>query len=96
TAPLPPGISELIFAGFLNEGSIPLVKCKTIDLHVPANAEFVLEGYVSTQGGPIDFDPRKEDSLKLDHRHEVFEGRSATTRGFTRCRIVTRCSMSAR
>ncbi|MEM6458037.1 MAG: UbiD family decarboxylase domain-containing protein [Planctomycetota bacterium] len=53
TAPLPPGISELIFAGFLNQGAIRLVKCRTVDLHVPANAEIVIEGYVSTEaGGP--------------------------------------------
>ncbi|MEM9751947.1 MAG: UbiD family decarboxylase domain-containing protein [Planctomycetota bacterium] len=82
TAPLPPGISELIFAGFLNQSSIPLVKCKTIDLHVPANAEIVLEGYVSTKGGPIDFDPRKDDSPPLDHAHEVFEGPFGDHTGF--------------
>ncbi|MEM9420513.1 MAG: UbiD family decarboxylase domain-containing protein [Planctomycetota bacterium] len=58
TAPLPPGISELMFAGFLNQGSIRLVKCKTIDMHVPANAEIVIEGYVSTEAGPIGYDPR--------------------------------------
>ncbi len=53
TSPLPPGISELLFAGFLNNAAIPLVKCKTIDMHVPANAEIVIEGYVSTEaGGP--------------------------------------------
>src|SRR5438270_593961 len=46
TAPLPPGIEELQFAGFLNNGGIELVKCKTIDLEVPANAEIVIEGYV--------------------------------------------------
>jgi 4-hydroxy-3-polyprenylbenzoate decarboxylase len=46
TAPLPPGIEELLFAGFLNDGGIPLVRCKTIDLEVPANAEIVIEGYV--------------------------------------------------
>ena len=46
TAPLPPGIEELLFAGFLNGGGIELVKCKTIDLEVPANAEIVIEGYV--------------------------------------------------
>jgi 4-hydroxy-3-polyprenylbenzoate decarboxylase len=46
TAPLPPGIEELLFAGFLNGTGIPLVKCKTIDLEVPANAEIVIEGYV--------------------------------------------------
>lgn len=58
TAPLPPGISELLMAGFLHGGSIPLVKCQTIDMHVPANAEIVIEGYVSTEAGPIGFDPR--------------------------------------
>lgn len=46
TAPLPPNVSELLFAGFLNNGSIELVQCKTIDLQVPANAEIVIEGYV--------------------------------------------------
>jgi 4-hydroxy-3-polyprenylbenzoate decarboxylase len=46
TAPLPPGIEELLFAGFLNGGGIDLVKCKTIPLEVPANAEIVIEGWV--------------------------------------------------
>jgi len=46
TAPLPPGIEELLFAGFLNGHGIELVPCRTIDLEVPANAEIVVEGYV--------------------------------------------------
>ncbi len=46
TAPLPPGIEELLFAGFLNGGGIELVQCKTIDMQVPANSEIVIEGYV--------------------------------------------------
>jgi 4-hydroxy-3-polyprenylbenzoate decarboxylase len=46
TAPLPPGVEEHLFAGFLNGRGIELVKCKTIDLEVPANAEIVIEGYV--------------------------------------------------
>jgi 4-hydroxy-3-polyprenylbenzoate decarboxylase len=46
TAPLPPGVEELLLAGFLNGGGIELVPCRTIDLHVPANAEIVIEGYV--------------------------------------------------
>lgn len=46
TAPLPPNVEELLFAGFLNGGGIELVKCRTIDLEVPANAEIVIEGYV--------------------------------------------------
>jgi 4-hydroxy-3-polyprenylbenzoate decarboxylase len=46
TAPLPPGIEELLFAGFLNGGGINLVKCRTNDIEVPANSEIVIEGYV--------------------------------------------------
>ena len=46
TAPLPPGVEELLFAGFLNGTGIELVQCKSIDLQVPANAEIVIEGYV--------------------------------------------------
>ncbi|MGF1632242.1 MAG: UbiD family decarboxylase [Phycisphaerae bacterium] len=46
TAPLPPGIEEHLFAGYLNGGGIELCPCKTIDLEVPANAEIVIEGYV--------------------------------------------------
>ena len=46
SAPLPPGIEELMFAGFLNGGGVEVVKCKTIDMEVPANAEIVVEGYV--------------------------------------------------
>jgi len=45
-APLPPGISEFLFAGFLRGEAVPLVRAKTIDLLVPAEAEIVLEGYV--------------------------------------------------
>jgi 4-hydroxy-3-polyprenylbenzoate decarboxylase len=46
TAPLPPGIDEMIFAGFLRKKPVKLVKCKTVDLEVPADAEIVLEGYI--------------------------------------------------
>lgn len=47
TAPLPPDIDELLFAGFLRKDPVRLVKCKTIDLEVPATAEIVIEGYVN-------------------------------------------------
>ena len=60
TAPLPPGISELLFAGFLNDGGIPLVPCKTIDMQVPANAELVIEGTVSTEAGPPGLDLKSQ------------------------------------
>lgn len=46
TAPLPKMIDEMIFAGFLRKSPVELVKCITNDIYVPANAEFVLEGYV--------------------------------------------------
>lgn len=46
TAPLPAGIDEMLLAGFLRGKSVPMVQCKTVDIKVPAEAEFVLEGYV--------------------------------------------------
>lgn len=46
TAPLPSKIDETIFAGFLRGKPVELVKCKTVDLEVPAHAEIILEGYV--------------------------------------------------
>ena len=46
TAPLPKDIDELIFAGFLRKKPVDLVKCRTVDLEVPADAEVILEGYV--------------------------------------------------
>ncbi|MDQ6654895.1 MAG: menaquinone biosynthesis decarboxylase [Verrucomicrobiota bacterium] len=46
TAPLPDGLDEILFAGFIRKKSVDLVKCKTIDLEVPADVDFVLEGYV--------------------------------------------------
>ena len=46
TAPLPPIIDEIAFAGFLRGRSVRMVRAKTIDVDVPADAEFVLEGYV--------------------------------------------------
>jgi 4-hydroxy-3-polyprenylbenzoate decarboxylase len=46
TAPLPPGIDELMFAGFLRGEPVELARCATVDLEVPADAEIVLEGYV--------------------------------------------------
>ena len=46
TAPLPDGLDEILFAGFVRKKSVELVKCETIDLEVPADVDFVLEGYV--------------------------------------------------
>jgi 4-hydroxy-3-polyprenylbenzoate decarboxylase len=46
SAPLPPGVDEVVFAGWLRGHGVELVACRTIDLEVPAEAEIVLEGYV--------------------------------------------------
>jgi 4-hydroxy-3-polyprenylbenzoate decarboxylase len=46
TAPLPDGLDELLLAGYLRRRSLELVKCETNDLQVPANADFVIEGYI--------------------------------------------------
>jgi 4-hydroxy-3-polyprenylbenzoate decarboxylase len=46
TAPLPPVLDEFAFAGLLRGEPVRLVRARTVDLKVPADAEFVLEGYV--------------------------------------------------
>ncbi len=46
TAPLPEGLDEMLFAGFIRRRGVDMVKCETNDLEVPADAEIVLEGYV--------------------------------------------------
>jgi 4-hydroxy-3-polyprenylbenzoate decarboxylase len=46
SAPLPPGLDEIVFAGWLRGRGVEMVHCKTIDVEVPAHAEIVLEGYV--------------------------------------------------
>lgn len=45
--PLPPDLDEMMIAGFLRSKPVEMVKCETSDLEVPANAEIVLEGYVT-------------------------------------------------
>ena len=46
TAPLPENIDEYLLAGFLRKKKVELVKCLTSDIEVPADADFVIEGYV--------------------------------------------------
>ena len=48
-APVPEGLDKYLFAGITRKEGIKTVKCKTIDLDVPANAEIVLEGYVDPE-----------------------------------------------
>src|SRR5262249_30483357 len=46
TAPMPEGLDELMLAGVIGKRRVELVKCRTVDLEVPATAQIVLEGYV--------------------------------------------------
>jgi 4-hydroxy-3-polyprenylbenzoate decarboxylase len=46
SAPLPPGVDEMMLAGFIRGKSVEMVRCRTVDVEVPATAEVVLEGYV--------------------------------------------------
>ena len=46
SAPLPDGLDELLLAGWLRQKSVPLIKCETNNIEVPADADIVLEGYV--------------------------------------------------
>jgi 4-hydroxy-3-polyprenylbenzoate decarboxylase len=45
--PAPPDVEEFVIAGFLRQKPVELVKCETVDLEVPADAEIILEGYVN-------------------------------------------------
>lgn len=49
TAPLPENIDEFMLSGFLRKKKVELVKCITNDIYVPADADFIIEGYVDTQ-----------------------------------------------
>lgn len=49
SAPLPEEISEFMLAGFLRRKPVELVRCKTVDIRVPANCQIVLEGYVEPE-----------------------------------------------
>ena len=61
TAPLPDGLDEFLLAGYLRKKSVELVKCETNDLEVPANADFVIEGYVDPK------EPLREEGPFGDH-----------------------------
>ena len=61
TAPLPDGLDEFMLAGYLRKQATELVRCETSDLEVPANADFVLEGYVDPR------EPLREEGPFGDH-----------------------------
>jgi len=44
--PVPPDMDEIVVSGIIRGESVHMVRCKTVDLEVPAHSEIVLEGYV--------------------------------------------------
>ncbi|MDO8494455.1 MAG: menaquinone biosynthesis decarboxylase [Deltaproteobacteria bacterium] len=56
-APMPPGIDEFLLAGFIRKKPVELVPCKTNELLVPAEADFILEGYVDPKEEFVDEGP---------------------------------------
>jgi len=61
SAPLPDGLDELLLAGWLRKKSVPLIKCETNDIDVPADSDIVLEGYVDPT------EPLREEGPFGDH-----------------------------
>ena len=54
TAPLPENVDEYMLAGFLRKKKVELVKCITQpEIEVPADADFIIEGYVEPGGEMI-------------------------------------------
>ncbi len=81
TCPLPPGISELLMAGFLGGRGMRLCRASSVPLWVPADAEIVIEGMVRTDAGFPGWDPRESDAGPLGDG-AVFEGPFGDHTGF--------------
>ncbi|MEE3002483.1 MAG: UbiD family decarboxylase [Planctomycetota bacterium] len=79
SAPMPPGMSELLLAGFLNGGGIPMAQARTVPLRVPAHSEIIIEGYVRTDSGQIGWDPTGDEPLG---EGAAFEGPFGDHTGF--------------
>lgn len=57
TAPMPDNMDEYLLAGFLRRKPVRLVKALTCDIRIPADCDFVIEGYV---------DPMEEKAIEGD------------------------------
>jgi 4-hydroxy-3-polyprenylbenzoate decarboxylase len=80
-APLPPNVFEMLLAGFIRNKPVEMVKCKTIDMEVPAHAEIILEGYVEPnelrEEGPFG---DHTGYYTLEEEYPVFHVTAITTR----------------
>jgi 4-hydroxy-3-polyprenylbenzoate decarboxylase len=82
TAPMPDGMDEYLLAGFLRRRPVRLVKCVTNDLWVPADCDFVIEGWVDTTEPPRREGPFGDHTgfYSLDDLYPVFHVEAITHR----------------
>jgi len=76
---VPPGIDEIAVAGALAGEPIPVVRCKTSNEFVPADAEIVLEGQISTEF----IEPEGPFGEYMGHMHPVEMARFVEIRCIT-------------
>lgn len=82
TAPLPDGIDEYILSGYIRRKPVKLVKCITNELRVPADCDFVIEGYVDTQQDKVTEGPFGDHTgfYSLQDKYPVFHVTCITRR----------------
>ncbi len=82
TAPMPDGMDEYLLAGFLREKPVRLVKCVTNDLYVPADCDFVIEGWVDTAAEKVTEGPFGDHTgfYSLEDPYPVFHVEAITHR----------------
>lgn len=56
-APLPTPTDPYAFSGFLRNRSLDLVRARTVELDVPAQAEIIMEGFIDTTAEPLEVGP---------------------------------------
>jgi 4-hydroxy-3-polyprenylbenzoate decarboxylase len=73
-APMPENMDEYLLAGFLRNKKVTLVRCLTQPLEVPADADFVIEGYIDPSEAPVTEGPFGDHTgfYSLDDRYPLF------------------------
>ncbi|MDR3236723.1 MAG: menaquinone biosynthesis decarboxylase [Prevotellaceae bacterium] len=73
-APMPENMDEYLLAGFLRNRKVALVRCLTQPVEVPADADFVIEGYIDPAEAPVVEGPFGDHTgfYSLDDRYPLF------------------------
>ncbi len=82
TAPMPDNLDEYLLAGFLRRRPVELVRCLTQDLRVPADCDFVIEGYVDPSEDKVVEGPFGDHTgfYSLEDRYPLFHVTAVTHR----------------